>query len=66
MEFNALKPKEVGKKLGVSSYTILELIRGGKLKAFKIRKQWRVLPEDLDEFITQGKLQKGDGDGEKS
>lgn len=60
MNSEILKPAEVGKRLGVSPYTVLELIREGRLTAFKIRKQWRISLEDLEDFIAKGKIRKGD------
>ena len=66
MSSDVLKPAEVGKRLGVSPYTVLELIREGRLTAFKIRKQWRISLEDLEDFIAKGKIRKGDGNEDKN
>ena len=48
-------PKEVAQVLGVSVYTVHELLREGRLTGFKITSQWRVAEEDLQRFIEEGK-----------
>jgi len=45
-----LTVEEVAKQLGLSEYRVRELIREKDIRATKIG-QWRVRPEDLDEFI---------------
>ena len=54
--------KEAADFLGVSSYTIAEYLRAGKLKGYKLgngtgnkdsRRQWRIWPEDLIEFVNR-------------
>ena len=45
-----LTVEEVAKQLGLSEYRIRELIREKQIRATKIG-QWRVKPEDLEEFI---------------
>lgn len=45
-----LNVEEVAKKLGLSEYRIRELIREKQIRATKIG-QWRVKPDDLQEFI---------------
>jgi len=45
-----LTVEEVAKQLGLSEYRVRELIREKQIRAVKIG-QWRVKPEDLDEFI---------------
>jgi len=42
--------EEVAKQLGLSKYRVRELIRAKQIRATKIG-QWRVKPEDLEEFI---------------
>jgi len=48
--------------LGVSSYTVAEYLRAGKLKGYKLgngtgnkdsRRQWRIWKEDLIEFVNR-------------
>lgn len=45
-----LTVEEVAKQLGLSEYRVRELIREKQIRATKIG-QWRVKPEDLDNFI---------------
>lgn len=45
-----LTVEEVAKQLGLSEYRVRELIREKQIRAVKIG-QWRIKPEDLDEFI---------------
>ena len=42
--------REVSGKLGLSEYRMRQLIREKQIRATKIR-QWRIMPEDLEEFI---------------
>ena len=45
-----LTVEKVAKQLGLSEYRVRELIREKQIRATKIG-QWRVKPEDLEEFI---------------
>jgi excisionase family DNA binding protein len=45
-----LTVEEVAKQLGLSEYRVRELIREKQIRAVKIG-QWKIKPEDLDEFI---------------
>ena len=45
-----LTVEEVAKQLGLSEYRIRELIRQKQIRATKIG-QWKIKPEDLQEFI---------------
>jgi len=45
-----LTVEEVAKQLGLSEYRIRELIREKQIRATKIG-QWRIKPEDLEDFI---------------
>ena len=47
---DCLTVEQVAKELGLSEYRIRELIREKHIRATKIG-QWRVKPEDLQEFI---------------
>lgn len=42
--------EEAAEALAVHSRTILRWIKQGELKAFKAGRQWRIKPEDLQEF----------------
>jgi len=45
-----LTVRQVAKQLGLTEYRIRELIREKQIRATKIG-QWRIKPEDLQEFI---------------
>ena len=45
-----LTVERVAKQLGLSEYRVRELIREKQIRATKIG-QWRVAPEDLEDFI---------------
>jgi len=45
-----LTVKQVAEQLGLTEYRIRELIREKQIRATKIG-QWRVKPEDLEEFV---------------
>lgn len=45
-----LTVRQVAKQLGLTEYRIRELIREKQIRATKIG-QWRIKPQDLDEFI---------------
>jgi excisionase family DNA binding protein len=49
-----LTPAEVADKLGIAPLTVVRWLRAGKLPGRKFgRKFWRVLPHDLEAFITE-------------
>lgn len=45
-----LTVRQVAKQLGLTERRIRQLIREKQIRATKI-KQWRILPQDLEEFI---------------
>jgi excisionase family DNA binding protein len=45
-----LTVRQVAKQLGLTEYRIRELIREKQIRATKIG-QWRIKPQDLEEFI---------------
>ena len=47
-----LTVRQVSKKLGLSEYRIRQLIREKQIRATKIG-QWRIKPEDLEEFVRR-------------
>lgn len=50
--------KEVAEKFKVTYLTVFRWIKAGKLKAFKVGKQYRVKQEDLETFIEQSKSER--------
>ena len=55
-----LTPAQVGERLQLSPYTILDYLRRGKLRGVKFGKQWRVREADLQAFI-EAHLSNGTG-----
>jgi len=45
-----LTVEKVAEQLGLSEYRVRELIREKQIRATKIG-QWRIKPEDLEEFV---------------
>ena len=43
---------EISSKLRVSKHTIRHYIRSGELRAYKLKRQYRILRVDLDDFIN--------------
>lgn len=50
--------KEIEDLLHVTRRTLYNWIKGGKLKAFRIGKEWRVTKEALEEFTQTGTASK--------
>lgn len=46
--------KEIEDLLQVTRRTLYNWIKGGKLRAFRIGKEWRVTKEALEEFTQTG------------
>lgn len=50
--------KEIEDLLHVTRRTLYNWIKGGKLKAFRIGKEWRVTREALEAFLETGTEEK--------
>lgn len=50
-----LTAKEISEKYKVSYITVFRWIKSGKLKAFKVGKQYRIKQVDLNHFIQESK-----------
>jgi excisionase family DNA binding protein len=50
-----LTTKEVAQRLGgrCNFVTVIDLINVGKLKGKKVGREWRILPEWLDEYMSK-------------
>lgn len=48
--------KDVAERLNVTTRTVRNLIECGKLKAYKIVKDYRINEKDLEEFINNSKI----------
>ena len=51
-----LTSKEVAERLVITERTVLNFIKKGTLKAYRIGGQYRIDETDLNEFINQSKL----------
>ena len=51
-----LTTKDVAERLNVTTRTVRNLIECGKLKAYKIMKDYRIEEKDLQEFINNSKI----------
>jgi len=49
-----LTPKDVAAELDVSYVTVINYIKKGHIKAFKIGGQWRLYPSELERFKAKG------------
>ena len=48
-----LTPTDVANHLQVNERTVTQWLRQGRLRGFKIGKEWRVSTRDLDNFLEQ-------------
>ncbi len=46
-----LTPTDVANRLNVSERTVTVWLRNGHLRGFKIGKEWRISPNDLQAFL---------------
>jgi excisionase family DNA binding protein len=49
-------PQEVAELLKISYMTVFRWIRAGKMKAYKLGKQYRISKEELDKFLEEGRV----------
>lgn len=53
MENTYFNPKDISQKLNVSIYLVYRLIKGKKITAYKIGKEWRISTDALNEFLEK-------------
>ncbi len=61
-ESQVYRPSEVAHVLRVSAVTVSRAIRDGKLRAFRVGGQWRILGSDLMSYLnneTRSAMNKG-------
>ena len=51
MNEKLLKPADVANSLQVNERTVTQWLRRGHLRGFKIGKEWRISPDDLQAFL---------------
>lgn len=49
-EGQSYTPEEVAVRLNAHVATVHELLRSGRLKGYKLNRQWRITPEELKRF----------------
>lgn len=60
----ALTVKEVARQLGIRQHGVLALVKSGEIRAADVsltpggRPRWRIMPEDLDAFLSRRTHQK--------
>ena len=52
-EENLMTPPQVARRLQVNERTVTQWLRKGNLRGFKVGKEWRVSPRDLEVFLEQ-------------
>ncbi len=52
-EEKLMTPPQVARRLQVNERTVTQWLRKGNLRGFKIGKEWRISPRDLEVFLEQ-------------
>ncbi len=52
-EEKLMTPPQVARRLQVNERTVTHWLRKGHLRGFKVGKEWRVSPRDLEVFLAQ-------------
>ena len=52
-EDKLLTPPQIAQRLQVNERTVIQWLRNGKLRGFKIGKRWRVSSRDLEALLEQ-------------
>ncbi len=53
IEEKLMTPPQVARRLQVNERTVTQWLRKGHLRGFKIGKEWRISPRDLEVFLEQ-------------
>ncbi len=51
MDEQFLTPHQVAERLQVNEGTVTQWLRKGHLRGFKVGKEWRISPDDLQAFL---------------
>jgi excisionase family DNA binding protein len=46
-----LTPEQVAERLQISRWTVMDYLRAGKLKGYKVGRLWRIKEQDLEDFL---------------
>ena len=49
-----LTPTDVANRLQMNERTVTQWLRKGRLRGFKLGKEWRISPDDLQAFLEAG------------
>ncbi len=52
-EEKLMTPPQVARRLQVNERTVTQWLRKGSLRGYKVGKEWRVSPRDLEVFLEQ-------------
>ena len=52
-ELKLLTPAQIAEALQLTESTITRWLRNGRLRGFKVGKDWRVSPADLEAFLEK-------------
>ena len=55
MNEKLITPEQVAERLQVTERTVYGWMRRGKLPALKLRRLWRIRPEDLEGFLESAR-----------
>lgn len=48
-------PKQAAEVLAISEKTLSDWLRAGKIKGVKVGRYWRIMEQDLEEFLRQNR-----------
>ncbi len=65
MSSRFLSVEDIAKDLGVTDETVRGYIRSGKLQAYRVGRDYKILKGDYDKFLEERKTG-GQADGEKT
>lgn len=49
-------PQQAAEILSISEKTLMNWLRAGKIKGVKVGRLWRILEQDLEEFLRQNRI----------
>lgn len=49
-------PQQAAEILSISEKTLMNWLRAGKIKGVKVGRLWRIMEQDLEEFLRQNRI----------
>lgn len=49
-------PQQAAEVLSISEKTLMNWLRAGKIKGVKVGRLWRIMEQDLEEFLRQNRV----------